>query len=219
MSIGHEPVDDNGREIVGWDATNHRPAVPQITGTTQDASGVVYGTVATSGGGGGGGAITAAASSYAAGALVDGAIATLGTEGDNAVTNPTSSGTLMAFMKGLLTNLALGQKTKVNSLPVAVASDQTPLTTSTGTKTNVASNASSVTILAANSSRKGALIYNDSTAVLYLDLSGGTASATSYSVQIGAQGFYELPPQPIYIGLITGIWASANGNARVTEFS
>jgi hypothetical protein len=89
----------------------------------------------------------------------------------------------------------------------------------TGTKSNVASSASSVTILASNTSRKGAMIYNDSTQILYLDLSGGTASSTSYSVQIPAQGFFELPPTMIYNGAITGIWAAANGNARVTEFS
>src|SRR5579859_6856713 len=52
----------------------------------------------------------------------------------------------------------------------------------TGTKSNVAGSASSVTILASNTSRKGAMVYNDSTAILYLDLSGGVASTTSYSV-------------------------------------
>lgn len=116
--------------------------------------------------------------------------------------------------------VALGQAVMANGIPVTVASNQTPLTASTGAKTSVASNASSsVTILAANTNRKGALIYNDSTAILYLDLSGDTASSISYSVQIGAQGYFELPPQPVYTGAITGIWASANGNARVTEFS
>ncbi len=88
-----------------------------------------------------------------------------------------------------------------------------------GTKASVASSASSVTILAANTSRKGAMVYNDSTQILYLDLTGGTASNSSYSVQVPANGFFELPGPSIYSGLITGIWASATGNARVTEFS
>lgn len=92
-------------------------------------------------------------------------------------------------------------------------------TSSTGTKSNVGSSASSVTILAANANRKGATIYNDSTQILYLDLSGGTASSSSYSTQVGSQQLFELPGPTIYTGLITGIWASANGNARVTEFS
>ncbi len=89
----------------------------------------------------------------------------------------------------------------------------------TGTKSSVASSASSVTILASNTSRKGAMIYNDSTQILYLDLSGGTASSSSYSVQIPPSGFFELPGPTVYNGAITGIWASANGSARVTEFS
>ena len=94
-----------------------------------------------------------------------------------------------------------------------------PMTSGTGTKSNVASSASSVTILASNVNRKGALVYNDSTQILYLDLSGGTASNSSYSVQIGSQGFFELPGPVIYTGAITGIWTSANGNASCTEFS
>lgn len=87
---------------------------------------------------------------------------------------------------------------------------------SASTKANVASSASSVTILAANTARRGASIWNDSSAILYLDLTGGTASATSCSVKLIADAFYEVPFG--YTGLITGIWASATGAARVTEF-
>lgn len=114
---------------------------------------------------------------------------------------------------------ANGQTTMVNSAPVVIASDQTPFRTSTGTKSNVASSASSVTILASNSNRKKAMIYNDSTQVLYLDLTGGTAANTSYTVQIPSQGSWLEGDQPIYTGAITGIWAAANGNARVTEWT
>lgn len=93
----------------------------------------------------------------------------------------------------------------------------------TGTKSNVNDTNSSTTILASNASRKGAVIWNDSTAVLYLDLSGGTASATSCSVKLIADAFYELPDngkRGCYTGAITGIWASdASGAARVTEFT
>lgn len=124
----------------------------------------------------------------------------------------------MKLTDGIVT-LAFGQNTMANSLPVAMASNQSPLTASTGTKSNVSGSASSVTLLASNASRKQAIIYNDSTALLYLDLSGGTASSASYSVQVPPGGYFELPPQPIYTGAITGIWASATGTARVTEFS
>lgn len=92
---------------------------------------------------------------------------------------------------------------------------------STSTKANVAGSATSVTILAANTARRGATITNDSTAILYLDLTGGTASATSYTVQLAGStasgvSYFEVPFG--YTGLITGLWASATGNARVTEF-
>lgn len=91
-------------------------------------------------------------------------------------------------------------------------------TAGTGTKSNVSASASSVTVLAANTSRKRWSVFNDSTAILYLDTTGGTASATSYTVQIPAGSYFE-GPRPVNTGLITGIWASATGTARVVEFA
>ena len=85
-----------------------------------------------------------------------------------------------------------------------------------GNVSSVASSATSVTLLASNAARKGATIYNESTAILYLKL-GATASLTSYSAQLVAGAYYELPFA--YTGIIDGIWASANGNARITEIS
>ena len=77
--------------------------------------------------------------------------------------------------------------------------------------------ASSTLLLASNSERKGAAIWNDSTAILYVLLASGTASATAASVKIEAGGYYETPPT--YTGAIYGIWASdASGAARITEW-
>ena len=86
-----------------------------------------------------------------------------------------------------------------------------------GSLTSVASSASDGQILAANQGRKGCTIYNDSTAILYLGLSTEVTSATNYTVQLAADAFYEVPYS--YVGEIRGIWASANGSARVTELS
>lgn len=86
----------------------------------------------------------------------------------------------------------------------------------TGTASNVASSATNVTILAANTLRLGATIWNDSTAVLYLKL-GATASATSCTVKLIADAYYEVPFG--YYGIIDGIWSAANGAARVTELT
>lgn len=92
----------------------------------------------------------------------------------------------------------------------------------TGTQSNVNDGAASVTILAANTGRKGACFYNDSTVLLYLLLGAGTASATVYSVQLNPGGFYELPLMigGAYTGIVKGIWSSdASGAVRVTEFT
>ena len=88
----------------------------------------------------------------------------------------------------------------------------------TSSVTSVASSATSVTLLASNAARKGATVFNDSTAILYLKF-GATASATSYTVQIAAGGYYEFPGPTVYSGIVDGIWSAANGNARLTELS
>jgi hypothetical protein len=84
------------------------------------------------------------------------------------------------------------------------------------TLANVASSATSVNLFAANGAAQGRAVTNDSTAVLYLKF-GTTASATSYTVQLAAGAYYEFP-RPTYGGAVDGIWASANGNARTTEW-
>lgn len=97
-------------------------------------------------------------------------------------------------------------------------SEVTSRTCSIATQTSVPSNAASVTILAANSKRRGASIQNTSTAILYLLLGGGTATATTaHSVQMASNTYYEIPFG--FTGAITGIWAAANGQANVTEFT
>lgn len=83
--------------------------------------------------------------------------------------------------------------------------------------TNVASSATSVTILPANSARLKVTIWNNSTAILYISFSSTASSTTACSVKLVADQFYEVPSN--YTGAITGIWASANGAARVTEIA
>lgn len=84
----------------------------------------------------------------------------------------------------------------------------------TATLTNVAASASSVTVLAANTGRLGATIYNDSSATLYLKY-GSAASATSFTVKLNQDDVAEVNDG--YTGIITGLWSSATGTARVTE--
>lgn len=116
----------------------------------------------------------------------------------------------------------IGQKTSAESIPVVLPSDQNvPVTatitkSTTGSVTAVVSSATVVTLLASNSSRLGATIYNDSSKVLYLKL-GTAASTTSYTTQMLPGAYYEIPTS--YSGIITGLWSAVNGNALVTELT
>lgn len=115
-----------------------------------------------------------------------------------------------------------GQATKSLSLPVALASDDSLLTLvgapGTGTQSNVASSATDVTVLASNANRKGAYFYNDSTQVLFLLLSNAVSSATVFTQKMAAGDSFSIAPGS-YTGIVKGIWASANGSVRVTEFT
>lgn len=100
-------------------------------------------------------------------------------------------------------------------LSVGVDSGFTNSKSSNATLSNVSSSASNGTLLSQNTDRIGVLIFNDSTSILYLKY-GATASVSSYSVRMESGSYWEMP-QPIFTGQIDGIWASANGAARVTE--
>ncbi len=85
------------------------------------------------------------------------------------------------------------------------------------TLANVVSANTSTTLFADTGKALGRTIFNDSTAILYVALDGSVASATNYTVQMPAGAYYEFP-QPAVSGKVTGIWASANGNARLTSW-
>lgn len=84
----------------------------------------------------------------------------------------------------------------------------------TATLSNVSGAASSTTLIAANTARLGVQIFNDSTVNCYVK-HGSSASSTSFTVKMLPYDYYELPFG--YTGIITGIWDSATGTARVTE--
>lgn len=86
----------------------------------------------------------------------------------------------------------------------------------TGTQTTVAGSATNVTLLAANTSRLGAIIVNDSAAILYVRYAA-TATTSNYTVKMMPDAYHEVPFG--YTGIIDGIWSSATGNARVTELT
>lgn len=103
--------------------------------------------------------------------------------------------------------------TLVDSVGAAVSASAP---TGAATVASVNSAATSTTLLAANANRKGAAFVNTDANVLYIDISGGTA--TSAGVPVASGGYYELPFG--VTGLITGIWAADGaGVARVWEAS
>lgn len=95
------------------------------------------------------------------------------------------------------------------------------MSTANAKVTTVADVATSATILEKKLARRGASIHNQSSAILYLRMDGGTAaiSAGNFSVAVAASGGqYEVPFG--FKGKITGIWASdAGGYANVTEYA
>lgn len=107
-------------------------------------------------------------------------------------------------------------------LQTTVANLPAPAESATVTHASVAgaTTANGVVLLAANTDRLGGAIVNDSTAILYVKLGVQTASSTSYDYFLagsvsGVPAQMELPEG--YVGAVYGIWATATGNARVSE--
>ena len=107
-----------------------------------------------------------------------------------------------------------------NRIPASTVTGLTvrPPGAATGTLSNVAASVTSVTVLAANTARLGAVIVNDSASIGYLKF-GSAASSTSFTYLLDPNSTLELPGNVIYTGIITGIWVTAVGTARVTELT
>lgn len=89
--------------------------------------------------------------------------------------------------------------------------------TQTASINRVATSTTVANLAVASASRKMVHIFNESAAILYVKYAAG-ATATDYTVQIAAGGYYETPAGNPYSGLITGILASGSGNAQVTVY-
>ena len=82
-------------------------------------------------------------------------------------------------------------------------------------RSTVAAATSSTQLLAANPNRIGAIVANNSTTRLWLNL-GDTASQSVYTAVIEPGGYYEIPYG--YQGAVAGIWAGTFGGAQLVEF-
>ncbi len=82
------------------------------------------------------------------------------------------------------------------------------------TVTEVSASTSLTKLLEENPNRKGFMIYNESTSILYLKL-GENATTSSFTTKVAAEDYWETPYG--YSGAATGVWVTANGTAHVTE--
>lgn len=74
-----------------------------------------------------------------------------------------------------------------------------------------------VTLIEPNPYRRGAAIYNDAPATLYVAL-GSKVDADHFTIPLNQGDYYE--PTNGYRGVIKGAWSAAvAGQARVTEFN
>lgn len=91
------------------------------------------------------------------------------------------------------------------------------LPASIGTKSSVTADATqSVTLLAANESRIGGTLYNDTAQSVYVSLGGTATSSTSFTIKMAAATYFEFPYA--FTGAVTARWAGADAGAmRVTE--
>ena len=87
----------------------------------------------------------------------------------------------------------------------------------TSTVTRVSSSTTSIVLVAANASREGLLLYNDSSATQTIKF-GTTATATDFSIRLTPRATYEMG-NPIYVGQIDVISSSTNGAIQVTELT
>lgn len=144
--------------------------------------------------------------------VANGANVPLGATTDAAVTNPATNGTIVSFIRGLLTQAAA----TIALLPAALVNGAFSVISrsSTGTLSTVTGTGASISVLAANANRRGASINNLSGVTVSLRLQAAAASAANASVTLTAGQYYETPFG--YQGEIRGLWAS--GDIAVTEY-
>lgn len=89
-------------------------------------------------------------------------------------------------------------------------------TVNSASLSSVVSSATSVQLLNSNTSRRGAIFVNLADKACFLKF-GQTASATSFTYKIPAQGTLEMP-RPVFTGHIHAIWeTSPTGSIYITE--
>lgn len=138
--------------------------------------------------------------------IADGSDVALGALADAAVTNPAAAASVIALLKGVLTNQ--------DSL-----SEKFTAPPATGTVSNFGLTVVSQIMLPANAGRQGAVFVNDGPNICYLLLTTtGPAAANTCTVILPAGGSFVLNKGD-YTGNVHGIGNAAGGTIRITEFT
>ena len=102
-----------------------------------------------------------------------------------------------------------------SSNPLPIASTGPAAGTATSATTSVASSATVVTLQAANAGRRGWAVINIDANKLHVRMAAG-ATTSNCVVQLAQGDYYEMP-EPIYAGIITGIWEADGAGAAICE--
>jgi hypothetical protein len=115
-------------------------------------------------------------------------------------------------LQGQILDAALDYGTVVDVIRILL---QEVIPATTPTQTSVSGSATSVTLVAANALRRSLTIFNNSNAHLFICASATATQATAIC-RIDPYGYYEMPT-PRYLGVLSGIWDAAHGNASIYE--
>jgi hypothetical protein len=100
------------------------------------------------------------------------------------------------------------------SQPTSSGGSSTPSTSTNSTAKTVNASATAVELLEENENRRGAIINNNSTAILLVNLAS-TVSPTNYTALLFSGSYYEVPYN--WVGPVAGVWTEANGSASIRE--
>lgn len=120
-----------------------------------------------------------------------------------------------------VSNFPAVQTVSVNNYPATQNVSQTSsgmFVSTVSTVTQVNSSTSNVSLLATNTSRKGAVLYNNSSSLCYIKL-GTTSSSSNFTIAMQPLSTFIIDANPIWLGEIDAIWVTANGSMQITELT
>jgi len=92
----------------------------------------------------------------------------------------------------------------------------TPERAPVSTQVNLSASVTSIILLSGNLRRAQAIIFNDSPSEMYIMLGPSASYSAGFTYDMWPYSTLELP-QPIYNGVVSGVWQQQTGSARVTE--